>query len=69
MRAIASGSRRRSLTPWAPCLPALNDWLEARDKALWSEIARNKLAGSAADAWAAERPAWTPLEACCGSSR
>jgi len=38
-------------------LDALNDWLQARCKALWSEIAHNKLPGTVADVWAAEQPA------------
>jgi transposase len=42
-------------------LAALNDWLEASCKALWTLIAHNKLPGSVADVWAAERPALMPL--------
>ena len=38
-------------------LDALNDWLEARCKALWTQIAHNKLPGSVADVWATERAA------------
>jgi transposase len=51
---------------WQPApvfdsLDALNDWLEARCKSLWSEIAHNKLPGTVADAWAAERAALMTL--------
>ena len=42
-------------------LDALNDWLEARCKALWIEIAHNKLPGTVAEVWAAERSALMPL--------
>jgi hypothetical protein len=37
-------------------LGELNQWLEDRCIALWSEIAHRELAGSVADAWEAEKP-------------
>jgi len=37
-------------------LGELNQWLEDRCIALWSEIAQRELAGSVADAWEAEKP-------------
>ena len=42
-------------------LALLNDWLEGRCKALWSEIAHGKLPGSLADIWALERPLLLPV--------
>jgi hypothetical protein len=42
-------------TPVFPTLDALNDWLEARCKALWAEITHGKLPGTVADVWAQER--------------
>ncbi|MDP9125842.1 MAG: IS21 family transposase [Pseudomonadota bacterium] len=43
-------------TPVFPTLDALNDWLEERCKALWSEITHGKLPGTVAEVWAQERP-------------
>jgi len=37
-------------------LGELNQWLEDRCIALWSEIAHRELAGSVADAWGSEKP-------------
>jgi transposase len=42
-------------TPVFPSLEALNDWLEQRCTALWSEITHGKLPGTVADVWAQER--------------
>ena len=42
--------------PVFPSLGALNDWLEQRCKALWSEIEHGKLPGTVADVWAQEKP-------------
>ncbi len=42
-------------TPVFTSLDALNDWLEQRCTALWSEITHGKLPGTVADVWAQER--------------
>jgi transposase len=42
-------------------LDELNDWLQARCKALWGEIAHGQLPGSVADVWAQERSSLMPL--------
>jgi transposase len=42
-------------TPAFPTLDALNDWLQQRCKALWSEIVHGKLPGTVADVWEQER--------------
>jgi len=42
-------------TPAFPTLVALNDWLEQRCTALWSEIEHGKLPGTVRDVWAQER--------------
>jgi hypothetical protein len=42
-------------------LEALNDWLQARCQALWTQIAHAKLPGSVAEVWAAERSALMAL--------
>ena len=39
-------------------LEELNQWLEDRCIALWSETAHRALPGTVADAWAAEKPTW-----------
>ena len=41
-------------TPSFPSLAALNDWLEARCRALWTEIAHGGQPGSVADVWREE---------------
>jgi len=43
-------------TPRFPSLAALNDWLEARCRALWAEIAHGSQPGTVADAWREEAP-------------
>jgi transposase len=48
-------------TPVHASLGELNDWLEQRCQALWSEIAHGKLEGSVADVWAQERAFLMPL--------
>ena len=47
--------------PSFPNLAALNDWLEQRCVALWSEISHAALPGSVADVWATEQAALMPL--------
>jgi hypothetical protein len=47
--------------PAFPSLGALNDWLEQRCKALWSEISHGKLPGTVADVWAQEKPYLMPV--------
>lgn len=42
--------------PSFPSLAALNDWLEARCRELWTEIPHGVRPGSIADAWAEEAP-------------
>tara|TARA_R100000935_G_scaffold27031_1_gene47129 strand:+ start:1836 stop:2009 length:174 start_codon:yes stop_codon:yes gene_type:complete len=42
-------------------LAALNDWLEERCVALWTEIPHVALPWSVADVWAAEQAALMPL--------
>ncbi len=49
------------LMPSFPDLAALNDWLEQRCVALWTEIPHAALPGSVADVWAAEQAALMPL--------
>jgi len=53
-------------TPQAESLDALNQWLEARCKALWQDIPHGTEAGSVADAWADEveslMPAGRPFD-------
>lgn len=42
-------------------LEALNDWLEARCRALWAEISHGKLPGTVLDVWQQEQPLLMPL--------
>lgn len=42
-------------------LEALNDWLEARCRALWAEISHGKLPGTVFDVWQQEQPLLMPL--------
>ncbi len=48
-------------TPAFPTLAALNDWLEQRCMALWSEIDHGQLPGTVADVWAGERSLLMPM--------
>ena len=47
-------------TPVFPSLDVLNEWLEQRCTALWSEISHGKLPGTVADVWAQERSLLMP---------
>jgi len=49
------------LMPSFPDLVALNDWLEQRCVALWTDIPHGTLPGNVADIWAAEQAALMPL--------